>query len=33
MKKVKEKIAIAVLTGVIMGVSGSFVFSGRNICK
>lgn len=31
MKKVKEKIAIAVLTGVIMGVSGSFVFSGRNI--
>ena len=31
MKKVKEKVAIAVLTGVIMGVSGSFVFSGRNI--
>ncbi|WP_415349789.1 L,D-transpeptidase family protein [Clostridium perfringens] len=31
MKKVKEKVAIAVLTGVIMWVSGSFVFSGRNI--
>ncbi|EHK2441076.1 cell wall-binding protein [Clostridium perfringens] len=31
MKKVKEKVAIAVLTGVIMGVSSSFVFTERNI--
>ena len=31
MKMVKEKVAIAVLTGVIMGVSSSFVFTERNI--
>ncbi|WP_415319889.1 hypothetical protein [Clostridium perfringens] len=31
MKKVKEKVAIAVLTGVIIGVSGSFAFRGSDV--